>query len=760
MRRSHFCPSALLVLLGFLASADLLNAQSNARVAGLVTDTRGTPLPGVNVYLEGTILGSATDAEGRFTIRAVPADDYVIVASAVGFESYRDSIRVSTDSVALRRIVLTELSLMSSEIVVTASRQARLSSSVPASFSLITPRDLAVRNIVSLDQALRYVPGVQVMDNQVNVRGSSGFTFNAGSRVLLLLDGLPLLSPESDGIPFDALPFAQIERIEIIKGPGSALFGGGALGGVVNVITRDYPIEPTYHAKVYSGLRQPAKHDIWRGKWEDGGDEWRSLWGATFSHAQRLGSRAGYWVNVDYRRDSGYTFLSKRRIFQGFGKIGWGVGENTKMDVLVSGLQRKKDTFLFWNGITDALNPGRFALGDPLDPTGSADALTTEFVVQPSMRRVLNSQWLLQTRLRLYGIVIQAIDTEGKPKPVSDGTIGFRYGGEVQLDWSPSLRRNFVFGVSGDANTTASSFFTTGDGDDTGSQPEGAVFVQWQEHPIEGVEVVGGARFDAYRIDGVTSVEKLSPKLAVSYQATRALSLRASYGQGFRVPGLAERFVNNQDRFPLFPNLDLEPEESTSYEVGFRFVAASPYGSFRLDVAGFWNQYRGLIEPSLVRITEPGEAPKLGFQFINLTRARIRGAEAGLDASLFDDRLNLRAGYTFLVSRDLDLDEDLPFRPDHLFTSGVDARLSELVEAGFDFRYAGKPSRVDTDFIRFVPDADFLVVTRVTDAWVAVAPGPARLSLHAYNALDYYYLERPAFLAAPRHYVLQVTVDF
>lgn len=747
----------MLIPVGVLFCAGSASAQET-RVRGDVTDTHGAALPGVNVYLEGTQLGAASDQYGRFVIADVPEGTYVMTASAIGFDAYHRRITVSASSDTLYRIVLNEIALMSSEVVVTASRQARLSSSVPASFSLITPRDLTVRNIVSLDQALRYVPGVQVMDNQVNIRGSSGFSFNTGSRVLVLLDGLPLLSPESDGIPFDALPFAQVERIEIVKGPGSALFGGGALGGVINVITRDYPQTPTYHFKLYSGLHEPVRYRIWREKWEDG-DEWRPLWGATFSHARRLGKGAGYWINVDYRKDQGYTFLSKRRIFQGFGKIGWSLGERTKMDVLLSALSRRKDTFLFWNGITDALNPGRFALGDPLDPTGSADALTTEFVVQPSLRRVIGTRWLLQSRLRVYGIVIQAIDTEGKPKPVSDGTLGFRYGGEVQLDWSPTLQRSLIFGVSGDANTTESTFFSTGDGDDTGSQPEAAVFVQWQEKPVEKVEIVGGLRFDTYRIDGAEAVHKLSPKLAVSYQIAEPVSLRASYGLGFRVPGLAERFVNNQDRFPLFPNPSLRPEQSESYEIGVRLLGGAGLGSFRFDVAGFWNDYQDLIEPKLGRITEPDEPPKLGFQFVNLTRARIRGVEVSLDASLRRDRANLKAGYTFLDSEDLDLGTELPFRPKHLFTAGLDAHVWRILEAGIDFRYAATPDRVDTDFIRFVPDANILVPTKVTDVWAAVSDGPVRISLHANNVFDYYYLERPALLAAPRHYVLQLTVD-
>ena len=748
------------VLLLGLTIAGLGTAQAQfGQISGIVTDQHSVPLPGVNVAIVELGLGAATDIDGRFLIGQIPHGTHTLRVTAVGFDSFKRQVHVATRDTLLR-ITLKEIAIMSSEIVVTASRQAKLSLSVPASFSLITARDLDARNIVSLDQALRYVPGVQVLDNQVNIRGSSGFSFNTGSRVLLLLDGLPLLSPESDGIPFDALPFAQVERIEIIKGPGSAAFGGGALGGVINVITRDFPAVPEYHVKIYSGLREPVRYDIWRKKWPDGGNSWRSLGGATFSHARRLGPNVGFWLNLDYREDQGYTFLGARRILQGFGKLGWTIGRRTKASILMSALSRKKDTFLFWNGITDALNPGMFALGDPLDPTGSADAQTNEFIVQPSVRHIISDKLLLQTSLRFYGILIYALDTEGKKKPLSDGTIGFRYGGEAQLDWAPNQHRNVIIGISGDANTTESSFFATGDGDQIGSQPEAALFVQLEEQIDDKLTITGGLRFDTYRIDGAETVDKLSPKLAASYQINPSLALRSSYGQGFRVPGLAERFVDNQDRFPLFPNPELRPEENTSYEIGGRILTSTGVGSARFDIAAFWNDYSQLIEPVLGRIEAPEAPPKLGFQFVNLTRARIRGVEVGVDATLLRESLTIKAGYTLLESEDLDLGNDLPFRPDHLLTAGLDARPLEMIELGADFRFAATPDVIDSDFVRFVPDADILVATRVTDLRIALVLTGVRLSMHVNNAFDYYYLERPAFLASPRHYILQLTVDW
>lgn len=190
-------------------------------LSGIIIDSTGALLPGVNVVIEELKVGTASDVDGRFRLADLGFGRYTLVCSAVGFRTTRLTVEIGTGTDAFVRVILQEISFLSNEIIVTASRRAQLSSSAPVSYSLIKSHDLKVRNIVALDQALRYVPGVQVMENQVNIRGSSGYAYNVGSRVLLLLDGVPLLTPDSDGVPFEALPFNQTEQIEIIKGPVS-----------------------------------------------------------------------------------------------------------------------------------------------------------------------------------------------------------------------------------------------------------------------------------------------------------------------------------------------------------------------------------------------------------------------------------------------------------------------------------------------------------------------------------------------------------
>ncbi len=751
MRFSIFC-----WILGVLALPLDALAQP-AELNGLIRDAEGLALAGVNIRLDGTTQGTTSNPDGRYTLTGITPGTYTVIASFIGFREGRARVRLAERDVRTLDFTLEELVVQSGEVVVTAGRRAQLTQDVPVSLTVVSPRELETRNIVALDQALQYVPGVQLQGSQVNVRGSSGFSYNTGSRVLMLLDGIPLLTPDSDGFPFDALPFAQIEQIEVFKGPGSALYGSGALGGVINIITKDFPSTPETSVRAFSGVYEPARYPIWYEHWPDG-DAFRPFGGVTVTHAQRVGAKFGYWVNLAYRQDEGFMNFNKTQLMQGYTKLGYAPSPTKRFDVLLGVMSRTKDSFLFWNGARDALQPGNVVLGQSSDPnqppSGTSDNNTNQVSLMPTFTHLLGPNLFYSAKLRLFGTLIRPIsDTTGEPRDFSDGTVGFRYGGEVQVNWERKEGQYLVAGVTGDALATRSSFYVTTDGDELGSQPESAAFAQW-EQALGPVNLTAGLRFDGYRIDASTSVSRLSPKIGVAYAATDAFTLRAAFGQGFRVPSLAERFTDNQDFFPIVRNPTIRPEESTSYEVGVRgLVLLGKKDGLQADVALFWNEFENLVEPKLI-------PEKSAFQFVNLTRARVRGFEVALDAALLADRLQLRFGYTFLDGDDLELDVPLSFRPPHLIKTGFDAQLYGHLDLGLDYRFAAAPERIDSDFVSFVPDADVLEETHIVDTRIGTRWRWVRVAFHVKNALEYYALARPALLAPPRHYQLQVQVDF
>ena len=446
----------LVTCIALIFCAPLISFAQPATLQGLVSDEQGIPLIGVNIILTERSIGAATDLDGRFVIDQIPAGTYTVVASAIGFRRAELTMTFAPGQTITQDFALSEIILESSGVTVTASRREQLTSTAPVSLTVMTPRELESRNIFSLDDALRHVSGVQVKGNQISIRGSTGFSYNVGSRVQLLLDGLPLLTPDSDGIPFEALPFAQIERIEVLKGPGSALYGSGALGGVVNVITKDFPDTPETTVRTFAGAYEPVKYDTWLADWSEA-DQPRPFYGGSFAHAQKLSDKLGFWANVHYRDDVGYLRLNEKQSLLGFTKLGWRPKSTIRFDLLTSWLWRKKDDYLFWNAVWDALNPGILPNGNP----ASSDNVSSQFGLLPTFTHVVNPNYYYSIKARLFGILLQPLDDDtGKPRSAkTDGTTGFRYGLEYQMNWTPAKNYFLTAGLSLDSNWARSSFF-------------------------------------------------------------------------------------------------------------------------------------------------------------------------------------------------------------------------------------------------------------------------------------------------------------
>lgn len=745
-----------LLILFFSAGMLLPGSETLAQeVRGRVTDDGGLPLPGVNVILEGTVRGTATDPDGRYLLEDLPAGLVTLRFSAVGFFTQHHTLRLAANETSTLDVVLQEQTLLGEEVVVTASRRERPALSVPVSVSVLSTDELTRRNTVILDEALRTVSGVNVLGNQINVRGSSGFAYNTGSRVLLMLDGMPLLTPDSDGVPLEALPASEIRQIEVLKGPGSALYGSGALGGVINVITRDMPDEAAEtRIKTFAGAWDPVRHEVWRNGWKHG-DEYRPFWGFTASHARRHSPSLAWWTSFSIRRDAGYMALSGRDVFHGFGKLAWQPSSSLRVETLMGIMARERDNFLFWESARNVLSPGRVSLEGSSDPNASPNGASDNFVRQisflPLVRHIVSPSFYHEARLRVFGILLQPIDDQtGERKDVQEGTLGARYGGEWQAHWFPSDTRSVIFGLTRDEMTTKSSFFVTNDGDRIGGQPETAAFAHLEQSLGEDWQLVGGLRFDHYRIDAKDTESRVSPKISVAWTGIPSQTIRLAVGDGFRVPSFAERFTDNRDYLPIIRNLELRPETSRSIEAGWRGVASSLLpGAFSWDWSVFHNTYEGFIEPRLV----PAEQ---AFQFINLEKARITGAEWMFEWTSPAERWATSLGYTYLHSEDGETGLELPFRPAHQVVATVDVQIGSSWRIGADGRYISEPARLETDFARFVPDADVMVDTRVLDVRASWKRGPFGAAFLIQNATEYHYVDRPAILGEPRRFTIQL----
>jgi len=747
----------LFILVPFSICASVKPSQDSAQIpiSGVVFDTDRNPLSGVQIFIENTSFGTVSDAFGRFSFEAEfnPSDQ--LIFNLTGYQTIRLSYsEVITQSENLS-VTMMDLQFTGNDVFITASRYSRLTGSVPVSIRSIDARTIQSRNNSRLDETLRFVPGLSLAENQVSIRGSTGFSYGTGSRVLLLVDGSPIMGPDTNDIRFTAIPMSQVERVEIIKGPGSALYGSGALGGVINLLTKPISFKTETSVRSFFGLHEPTTNVLWKRNWEPAGD-WKPYGGVEIGYSTRLSNTVGLRLNGLYLGDQGYQENSRGYAIQGYNKLIWNPNSRIELDLQTVFRHYRNQLFLYWNGRNDALRYGRISFGG-LEANGKSYTTGQQITFLPSFRHILSDKLFYTVRGRAYALRSQPLFSDGTPQPEEKVIYGLRYGSEFQSTWVPGFAHStLVSGASVDAIAADAEIFIGTDNQPLRNQPEYAIFTQYEFIPVNGALISAGLRYDAYQIDTQDLATKLSPKLSASYALTPNWTIRAAYGQGFRVPAISERFVNSADYLPLEPNLNLRPEESIGTEFGVRYqiVLIQRY-RIDIDFVGFNNEYKNLIEPRFI--------PQfIGFQFINLNSAEVRGLEATFDIRTASDRFISTLGYTFLDHEDSETNEPLAYRSDHQLVFSATIRVWKGISAGTDVQYLSKPEKVDTDFSLFVRDASTFEAKQLVDiriqgdlskAFFTRESGKsASVSVIVRNALNHFYVERPAILGRPRTY--------
>ncbi|MBC8125233.1 MAG: carboxypeptidase-like regulatory domain-containing protein, partial [Candidatus Kapabacteria bacterium] len=210
------------VMCFLLVIAMSVKAQDVGTLTGYLTDREtALPLRGATVRIDGTRSGAITNAKGVFVIKSTPTGSVTVVATFIGYETSRQKVYIKAGESTTMVITIKSSAISKGEVVVSANRRVQAVQDVPISVSILTSEDLDQRSVTRLDEALRYVSGISVARDQVNIRGASGFAFGVGSRTAVQIDGFSLLSGDNGDIKFDVMPVADVERIEIVKGAGS-----------------------------------------------------------------------------------------------------------------------------------------------------------------------------------------------------------------------------------------------------------------------------------------------------------------------------------------------------------------------------------------------------------------------------------------------------------------------------------------------------------------------------------------------------------
>src|SRR5690606_29317620 len=254
-RRRALVP--VIILAGVLAAAGHVNAQApTGRIVGrVIEDETGSPLKGARVYIEGTVRGGVTDARGEFRIERIPVGERVLVIEYIGRRTERRAFSVRADDEVRLEVRLVGQPLVISEVVVSTTREAESIQRTPVSVGVVSGEELRRSRPTHPSDIMGKVPGVWV-----NVTGGEGHM--TAIRQPLTTD--PVYLYLEDGVPTRSTGFfnhnalyevnvPQAERIEVVKGPSSALYGSDAIGGVVNVETRPAIASRGFEATVEGG---------------------------------------------------------------------------------------------------------------------------------------------------------------------------------------------------------------------------------------------------------------------------------------------------------------------------------------------------------------------------------------------------------------------------------------------------------------------------------------------------------------------------
>ena len=264
------------ILAGLLSSNTLLLAQhhhhhnhhhqhqmSDAHIAGHVLDAHtGEHLSFVNVQVKGTALGCLTDESGHFYLKNLPEGELTIVFSMIGYETEERTIQLHRDTLIEMNVEIAETSFMIDNVVVTANKYETKQKEVATIVNVISPLIIESTTSNTMADVLNFQTGLRVEETCSNC-GVPQIRINGleGQYTQILMDSRPIFSSLASVYGLEQLPAGMIDRIEVIRGGGSALYGANAIAGVVNIITKE-PSRNFFNVNHTTAFTQSGTYDI------------------------------------------------------------------------------------------------------------------------------------------------------------------------------------------------------------------------------------------------------------------------------------------------------------------------------------------------------------------------------------------------------------------------------------------------------------------------------------------------------------------
>jgi outer membrane receptor for ferrienterochelin and colicin len=682
---------AMGVALAAAVAAVSVAAASTGTILGHVKDARtGEELTFCNVVLK-PIGGTMTDMHGNFSLRGIPVGTYRMVISRIGHKSFeRDSVVVSDGDTTRVDAALEPAPVHVDPVVVTATRLEQTVRMAPASVAVVDKEDIEKRGPATFDQAIENVAGLNafrttgISVQSMQIRGSSDVAGGGvGNRVLLLVDGRPALTSDSGGAFWSLVPTQFVDHVEIVKGAFSSLYGSTAMGGVVNVITKQPGKNTVARLDMKLGFfEQPASAIQYTGDTPLQSEVTADISGPVGQHSKR---DVRYLLSASRKSSDGFSENTQYTFYDLYGKLIFDVNSQRKLELTLGGGQAKNDYPHSWVNADHPLEVRPSQADDRQKKNyGSADL---------HYSALSGDRTRLSTRMYYYHHE-QITDFHESdaisqlPEGLTTEILGDKVGFITQVDHRLGEKNRLVAGADFQFDVVHSSPDTIMYGDRQINNY--ALFAQDDITLSKSVTATLGARYDWNHLVGGKTLEQLSPKLAMVWSARKDLAFRALFAQAFRAPTIAELFLQRElgGGIAFVPNPKLGAEHIVdSEEMGVRW---NPKPVFGLDVAAFRYNYEDMIYWVLI----PGTIP-VEYQVRNLNSAVMSGADVALTSTV--RALTLTANYMYLDARDQSpgrTDDNLAYRPRHTANFGADLGLGRRWMLHGDTRYRSKIDEV------------------------------------------------------------------
>jgi iron complex outermembrane receptor protein len=666
-------------------TAQSLNAQI---IKGTITDQNtNESLIGVNIISENG-LGVATDIDGKYQLK-LGEGKQKITFKYIGYDEIIKTFDLAKNEILEMNIALSPISEQLNTVVVSAGRFEQKIEEITVSMEVIKPSLIENKNTTDIQTAMDQIPGVNITDGQANIRGGSGWSYGAGTRVLVLVDDMPLISGDAGQVQWKLIATENINQVEVIKGASSALYGSSALNGVMNIRTAfpsqkdiDKNILPGYtKVNMHFGLiDKPKREEL---NWN--GDKRRAFKGIEFLQAMKLGQLdLSLGGNIFY--DDGFRQgeVTDRKRFNLNSTYKSKKIEGLSYGVNANFLFQTTGSAIIWDGYDRAYIP----LNNEITTTAG-----DTYNIDPSITYMSgNNRHTLRTR---YLKVINDNSTKGKDNDQDNKSETYY----SDYQWQKNIKKYNLRVTSGTTNEIVYAKADLFNGKNT--RANNSIYTQLDKK-IGRLNLSFGARYEQFSIksdkkheingDSINNFSAGKPvfRTGINYQLAEATFIRSSWGQGFRFPSMAELFISaNQGGLEIYPNPNLKPEKGWSAEIGLKQgIKLEKWIGF-IDIAGFLMQYDDMMEFTFNQWGDFNNDPLLGlgFKAVNSGNTQISGLEISINGQGKINKnlsLNILAGYTYMDHFSLDPDKIYAYAGDN---QGVSYNSSSSDSTALKYRY-------------------------------------------------------------------------